>query len=55
MAAAVKLFELRRLSSGTAAALAGIPRVAFLSKLAEYGVDSFDMTEDEFAKETRLA
>ncbi len=35
--------------------LAGIPRVAFLSKLADYGVDTFDMTEDEFAQETRLA
>ena len=55
MAAAVKLFEMRRLSSGAAAALAGIPRVAFRSKLADYGVDTFDMTEDEFAKETRLA
>ena len=55
MAAAVKLFEMRRLSSGAAAALAGIPRVVFLSKLADYGVDTFDLTEDEFAKETRLA
>lgn len=55
MAAAVKLFEMRKLSSGAAAALAGIPRVAFLSKLADYGVETFDMTEDEFARETRLA
>jgi predicted HTH domain antitoxin len=46
---------MRRLSSGAAAALAGIPRVAFLSKLADYGVDTFDMTEEELAKETRLA
>ena len=55
MAAAVKLFEMRKLSSGAAAALAGISRVAFLSKLADYGVETFDMTEDEFARETRLA
>lgn len=55
MAAAVKLFEMRKLSSGAAAALAGIARVAFLSKLADYGVETFDITEDEFARETRLA
>jgi predicted HTH domain antitoxin len=55
MAAAAKLFELGKLSSGAAAELAGIPRVAFLSKLADYGVDTFDLTEEEFAKETRLA
>ena len=32
LAAAMKLFELGKLSSGAAAALAGIPRVVFLSK-----------------------
>lgn len=47
MAAAVKLYELGRLSSGAAARLAGIPRVAFLAKLADYGVDTFRMTEEE--------
>ena len=47
LAAAVKLFELGRLSSGAAAQLAGIPRVVFLSKLAEYGVDTFRLTEEE--------
>ena len=35
MAAAVKLFELGRLSSGAAAQLAGVPRVVFLSRLAD--------------------
>ena len=55
MAAAVKLFELGRLSSGAAAALAGVPRVVFLSKLADYGVDTFDLTEEQLAKEARLA
>ncbi|XXX72648.1 UPF0175 family protein [Sorangium sp. So ce134] len=47
MAAAVKLYELGRLSSGAAARLAGVPRVAFLAKLADYGVDTFGMTEEE--------
>lgn len=55
MAAAVKLFEMRKLSSGAAAELAGVARVAFLSKLADYGVDTFDLTEEEFTEETRLA
>lgn len=55
MAAAVKLYEMGRLSSGAAAELAGVPRVVFLSRLADYGVDSFRMTEQELQKETRLA
>ena len=54
MAAAVKMFELGRLSSGAAARLAGIPRVVFLSKLADYGVDTFDLSEEELRRETRL-
>ena len=36
--AAVKLFELGRLSSGRAAELAGMPRVEFLLTLARYNV-----------------
>ncbi|WP_437911504.1 UPF0175 family protein [Sorangium sp. So ce302] len=47
MAAAVKLYELGRLSSGAAARLAGVPRVAFLAKLADYGVDTFRMTDED--------
>jgi predicted HTH domain antitoxin len=55
MAAAVKLFELGRLSSGAAARLAGVPLVVFLSRLADYGVDTFRMTAEDFQRETRLA
>ena len=55
LAAAVKLFELGRLSTGAAATLAGIPKPLFLTKLADYGVDSFDVTEEELGLETRLA
>lgn len=55
MAAAVKLFELARLSSGAAAKLAGVPRAIFLSRLADYGVDTFRLTEEELRAETRLA
>ncbi len=55
MAAAAKLYELGRLSSGAAACLAGVPRTVFLSKLADYAVDVFTLTEDELARESRLA
>ena len=55
MAAAVKLFELGRLSSGAAARLAGIPRVVFLARLADYGVDTFNLTEEQLQQETRFA
>ncbi|HEY9629208.1 MAG: UPF0175 family protein [Oscillatoriophycideae cyanobacterium NC_groundwater_1537_Pr4_S-0.65um_50_18] len=49
--AAVKLYELGRLSSGAAANLAGIPRTIFLSRLADYGVDTFHLTEAELAED----
>jgi len=51
LAAAVKLYELGRLSSGAAAALAGIPRTVFLGRLGEYGVETFTQTADELAEE----
>ncbi|MEK7788085.1 MAG: UPF0175 family protein [Chloroflexota bacterium] len=54
-AAAVKLYELGRLSSGAAARLAGVPRVVFLHLLADYGVDTFHLTESQLRRETRLA
>jgi predicted HTH domain antitoxin len=41
MLAAVKLFELGRLSSGRAAELAGVPRVEFLLSLSRYKVFPF--------------
>jgi predicted HTH domain antitoxin len=54
MVAAVKLFELGRLSSGAAAQLAGVPRVVFLCRLADYGVDTFRLTEEEFREDARF-
>ncbi|NJL49656.1 MAG: UPF0175 family protein [Leptolyngbyaceae cyanobacterium SM2_5_2] len=48
---AIKLFELGRLSSGAAANLADIPRTIFLTKLADYGVDTFRLTEADLAKD----
>ena len=54
MLAAVKLFEMKKPSSGAAARLAGVSRIEFLHRLGDYGVPVFDMTEDEFLQETRL-
>ncbi len=53
--AAVKLFEMKELSSAAAAKLAGITRVEFLNRLHEFGVPAIDMSPDDFAQETRLA
>ena len=55
LAAAMKLYELGRLSSGAAARLAGVPRVVFLGKLADYGVDAFRQSVGDLERETRLA
>ena len=54
MASAVKLYEMGKLSSGAAAHLAGVPRAVFLSKLADYGVDTFQLGEEELQRQTRL-
>jgi len=55
LAAAVKLYEIGRLSAGAAAELAGVPLPVFLAKLAEYGVASFRMTPDELEADASRA
>lgn len=55
VAAAVKFYELGRLSSGAAAVLAGVPRAVFLSRLGDYGVDTFCLSEEDLRQEERLA
>ena len=52
---ALKLYELGRLSSGAAARLAEIPKPLFLSKLAEYGVDTFRLTREELQQDVAHA
>ncbi len=47
MAMAVKLFETKRISSGIAAEMAGMPRAAFLLDLHRHGVPMIDLTEEE--------
>jgi hypothetical protein len=54
MASAVKLYEMGKLSSAAAAHLADVPRAVFLSRLADYGVDTFQLSEEELQRQTRL-
>jgi predicted HTH domain antitoxin len=49
--AAVKLFELGRLSSGRAAQLAGVSRVELLDCLGRCGVSPLDLSEEELARD----
>jgi predicted HTH domain antitoxin len=55
LAAAMKLYELGRLSAGAAAQLAGLPKPVFLAKLADYGIDSFRESAEELAEEAANA
>lgn len=51
MLAAVKLFELGKLSSGRAAQLAGMTRVEFLLALRLFQVSPFQLTEEELRQD----
>lgn len=55
MLAAVKLYELGRISSGKAAALAGTDRVSFLLGLEHYRVSVFNYTPEELEREVAEA
>jgi predicted HTH domain antitoxin len=55
LAAAVKLYELGQLSSGAAAQLAGVPKPYFLGHLADYGVNTFDLSEEELIHDLKSA
>ncbi len=52
---AVKLHEMGRLSTGAAARLAGIPKPLFLAKVADYGIDTFRLTEEELRQDLASA
>jgi Uncharacterised protein family (UPF0175) len=51
--AAAKLFELGKLSSGKAAAMAGLGRVGFLHKLGEYGFYAINLYDEQIDAELR--
>jgi predicted HTH domain antitoxin len=55
MALAVKLFEMKRISSGMAASLVGIPRTHFLLTLHKYGVPMIDLDEEELLSDVKNA
>ena len=51
MLLAVKLFEMGRLSSGAAAKFAYIPKTVFLTKMADYGVETLHFTSAELRRD----
>ncbi len=53
IAAAVKLYELGKLSSGKAATLAGMDKVTFLKTLGKYQISI--STVEEFEEDMRVA
>ena len=53
--AAVKLYEMGRLSSGKAAELAGMSRVQFLYSLAHVGVPVINLRDEELEAEILAA
>jgi len=55
MAMAAKLFEMKRLSSGMAAQLAGLDRVVFLLSLHRFGVPMVDLDGDELLTDMKNA
>ena len=54
MAMAVKLYELGRLTSGQAAAIAGIPRVEFLLQCHRFGAASVEWNNEELGNEFKV-
>jgi len=51
LAMAIKLFEMKRLSSGMAATLIGMSRIEFLGELHRYGVPMIDLDQIELAQD----
>jgi len=48
---AAKLYELRRVSTGMAARLAGMSRVAFMFALSRFGLSPIGLEPDELAED----
>ena len=51
----VKLYEMGRLSTGAAAELADVPKPLFLTALADYGVDTFNLSKEELQSDLAIA
>jgi predicted HTH domain antitoxin len=55
LAAAVKWYEMRRISQGRAAEIAGVSRSAFLAALGQFGVSPFQEEAAEILEEATRA
>ena len=55
LTAAMKFYELGRLSSGRAAELAGISRVSFLRELGHFGVSDIERGREDLGEDARNA
>jgi predicted HTH domain antitoxin len=47
----LELYRQGKISSGKAAELAGMPRIAFIQHASDLGIPFFDMTEEEWRAE----
>ncbi|WPL18352.1 putative small protein [Thiorhodovibrio winogradskyi] len=54
LAAAVKWYELERISQGRAAEIAGLSRAEFISALGDFGVTPFQQTGDEILADIKM-
>ncbi len=55
IAAAVKWYEMQRVSQGRAAEIAGLSRSEFLDALGRYGISPFQQTADELVQDAEEA
>ena len=51
IAAALKWYELHRVSQGRAAEIAGVSRAEFIDALGRYGVSAFQQTAEEIVRD----
>ncbi len=54
VAAAIKWYELGRISQSKASEIAGISRQEFLENLDVYGISPYQVTEEELLKESSI-
>jgi len=55
IAAAVKWYEMQRVSQGRAAEIAGLSRSEFIDALGRYGISPFQQTADELVQDAEEA
>lgn len=55
LAAAIKWYEMERISQGKAAEIAGLSRSAFIEALSRYGVSPIQVSPSELENEVRRA